>query len=279
MLYLKEFIKSKQELNLKENTITTYENLLGRFNTWLCNQNNVSYLQKSTIINISTATIQKYVNELKSEYSKNTVVLHLASIKEYFNFLKYNSVIKENPCYGVRIPKDKTTTKKKHMTLTEGQSVLSSVTDIKDRAIMSLGMLMGLRREEIATLELSAFDLNNNTITFLRKGSKIQTLPIFESAMSAVMSQYNEAKSKGHVYLFQSSHGKKPITTVTVHNIVKKYSEYGVHENRRIAAKNLIANGIEINTVAKVLNHSNIGTTQRYIRFEDSEVLETLRRM
>jgi site-specific recombinase XerD len=278
MLYLKEFVKSKQELNLKENTIATYESLLNRFNSWLCEYNNVSYLQKSTILNISTATIQKYVNELKSEYSKNTVVLHVASIKEYFNFLKHNSIIKENPCYGVRIPKDKIRQeKKKPMTIVDVNDMISKIDNSRDMAMVTLGFVLGMRREEISSIELKNIDIQDGTIVFLRKGGKIQTLPIIESARPAIEAQYNLALSKGHSFLFQSTHGRKAITPTQVFNVIKKYTEFAPHDLRRVACKNLNDKSVNINIIQKFMGHESQVTTQRYINYSSNEVLNALR--
>jgi site-specific recombinase XerD len=90
MLFKKEFLAQKKSLNLKPNTLKTYEDYLTRFEAWLCEAKGVKYLQKQTITGLSTADVQKYITELKKCYSKATCMIHLATIREFYNALLHN---------------------------------------------------------------------------------------------------------------------------------------------------------------------------------------------
>lgn len=209
------------------------------------------------------------------------------SLKVFFEFLKSNEYINENPLDKTNRPKIKTEHKVTYLAKDEINEVLNEVrlnsTEQKksrDLCLISLMLSTGLRVSAVTQINIEDVNLENNTIRVVEKGNKIRTIS-FGDNLGALIWKCIEDREKyfpgAETNALFLSQWKRRMTTQAVRDLVSKYTEnvqgkhITPHKLRASAATNLAASGMSIQAIAKVLGHENIQTTKRYVEVLDEE--------
>jgi len=150
----------------------------------------------------------------------------------------------------------------------------SSLTDIRDRAMLQLLYATGLRVSELVSLRLSDVNLQAGYLMTSGKGEKERLIPVGEAAKQAV-AEYLIASRGGPVpvesrFLFLSRFAEK-MSRQSFWNIIKKRAlEAGIlksispHTLRHSFATHLLENGADLRSVQMMLGHADLATTQIY---------------
>ena len=143
----------------------------------------------------------------------------------------------------------------------------------RDLAIIMLGIGTGIRVGALTQINISDIDFKNNTIHVIEKGHKDRYLS-FGTNVRNILSMwlldrqtyFPEADTDA---LFISQ-WRKRITTEGVGKLLKRYAD-GIngkhitpHKMRSTAATNMVKSGADIQTVANIMGHQSVVTTQRY---------------
>lgn len=212
-----------------------------------------------------------------------------SSLNAFFNFLKSHDYIEENPLDKTKRPKIKTEHKVTYLTKREINSVLKEVKSkasakkiSRDLCLMSLALSTGLRVSAITQINIEDVDFENNTIKVIEKGDKTRYINFGDNLKELIVKCIEDReKSFSNVStnaLFVSQWGKR-MTTQAVRDLVAKYTG-GVkgkhitpHKLRASTAMNLYAANVDLLTIASILGHENVTTTQRYTRaYDDKKV-------
>jgi site-specific recombinase XerD len=160
----------------------------------------------------------------------------------------------------------------------------TSVTGLRDRAIIELLFSSGLRVSELVGLDVEHVNLERREFTVRGKGQKDR--PVFVSEESASwLTKYLEARKDTLKPLFLSVGGpKKPdtsgnyrrLTARSIQRIVSKTAllagitkHVSPHSLRHSYATDLLMNGADLRSVQTMLGHANIATTQIYTHITD----------
>jgi site-specific recombinase XerD len=244
---------------------------------------------------VKASDVNRYMSSLRHKEVNGQIVrtgddiraARWTSVRTFFQFLKENDYIEENPFDKTTRPKIKTEHKVTYLTKQEIETVLNEVrlhaTEQKksrDLCLMSLALSTGLRVSAITQINLEDIDLENNTIKVIEKGNKIRTIN-FGNNLNMLI--YNCIKDRDKYFpnadtnaLFLSQ-WKRRMTQQAVRDLVSKYTQaiqgkhITPHKLRASAATNLAASGVSIQAIAKVLGHENIQTTRRYVEVLDEE--------
>jgi site-specific recombinase XerD len=155
-----------------------------------------------------------------------------------------------------------------------------SVVGLRDVAIIGLAATTGLRRAELAALELADVEQTTGRLVVRGKGNKQRAVYVTNGALDALR---DWAAARGpqpgalFVRLVRTPGGRHHVTDhrVSVQTIVdtlkRRARESGVdpirpHDLRRTVAGELLDAGTDISTVARLLGHANVQTTARYDR-------------
>jgi integrase len=141
-------------------------------------------------------------------------------------------------------------------------------------SIIRIALLTGLRLNSIRTLSWASVDLNANTITIESTYSKNKKEPILPIS-STIRKLLLEAKLRrgGSEYVFseamamtRSDLGKK------FHGLCKKLGIQGLrfHDLRHTCGTRLAEQGHGIETISKVLGHSSVKMSMRYVHPKES---------
>lgn len=284
-----EFYFSLEGEGKSYTTLTNYINHNVDFMKYFTNgvQNDNFY------VDVKPADINRYMASIRHKEVKGKIIrtgddiraARWTSLKAFFEFLKGNDYIDENPLDKTNRPKIKTEHKVTYLTKEEIDLVLDEIrlcaTEQKrsrDLCLISLALSTGLRVSAITQINIEDIDLDNNTINVVEKGNKIRTIR-FGDNLGVLIWQCIEDREKyfpgADTNALFISQWKRRMTTQAVRDLVAKYTtvinkHITPHKLRASAATNLAASGVSIQAIAKVLGHDNIQTTRRYV-----EVLET----
>ncbi|WP_256834718.1 tyrosine-type recombinase/integrase [Parageobacillus thermoglucosidasius] len=158
--------------------------------------------------------------------------------------------------------------------------------EARNKAIIAMLADTGLRAFEIRGLE--AKNVKENTILVNGKGNKERYIfisPALKKILiryERIQKEYFKDKNMNEKYYFLSYKGDQ-ISHVGLGNIVKEAGERAGIRDKRVSphtfrhffAVQCILNGIDIYTLSKLLGHSDISTTQRYLQsLEDFQLIE-----
>jgi len=222
--------------------------------------------------------------------SGSTIRRKLAALSSLFEYLSNQNAVTHNPVKGVKRPKiesyeGKTPALGDH----QARKLLlapdpETIKGKRDRALLSVFLYHGLRREELCLLEMRDIT-ERRGVVHLRvhgKGGKTRYLPLHPGS-AELISLYIESvgERKPSSPLFQpvkdNTSGKhdKAMTADGVYKVVREYVEsvglnsedgFGVHSLRATAATNALDHEADIAKVQEWLGHSNIATTRLYDR-------------
>ena len=246
-------------------------------------------------LSITPSDVNRYMGAIRHKESNGKIIrtgddiraARWTSLRTFFEFLKNNSCIDENPLDKTNRPKIRTEHRVTFLKKDEINKVLDAVRlsatkqkKSRDLCLMSLMLSTGLRVSAVTQINIEDIDLINNTIKVIEKGNKVRTIA-FGANLNGLIAQYLKDREKyfpdAETNALFLSQWKRRITDQAVRDIVAKYTtdiqgkHITPHKLRASAATNLAASGVSIQAIAKVLGHENIQTTRRYVEVLDSE--------
>lgn len=152
---------------------------------------------------------------------------------------------------------------------------LRACTDDRERAIIWLGVGLGMRRAEIANARWADYDDLAGTIRVTGKGGHVRVLPVIPEVRAAL--EKIRGPRSYPIIGRQSGVEGKPLTvrqiSYLVRNIVEragvKHSAHdgvGVHSLRHTAASDVLEVSGDLRAVQTMLGHANLSTTSVYLR-------------
>lgn len=141
---------------------------------------------------------------------------------------------------------------------------LSTIDNIKHKAILSLTFSVGLRVSEIVNLKI--VDINSKRMIIdikNAKGRKDRIVPLTEKILLLLREYYLKFKPKE--YLFNGQNSLK-YSIGSCQKIYKKYIEEksSIHTLRHSSFTSMLEEGTDISVIQKVAGHSSYKTTQIY---------------
>jgi integrase len=169
------------------------------------------------------------------------------------------------------------------LTASEVKRLMASVngrTGRRDRVVLALLVGAGLRRDELVTLKWEDVKRQGERVVLdvMGKGQKARVIPI-SPALAAILEDwrtFSEGAKSERVVRGLASGGRltDSLTSSQVFNIVRKYGarigkpELAPHDARRTFAQLGYENGVPVTQLSRLLGHSSIETTQRYLNLE-----------
>lgn len=160
-----------------------------------------------------------------------------------------------------------------------------------DRVLLLTFRYTGPRLSELVTLRTDEVDLEARQISLVGKGRKPRVIPI-PHLLADVLHEYRETLRPSlpeSAYLFANPNGNRSLRgrygPRALHNLVLEAgTSAGVagrhfpHRWRHSYATSLVRRGEDIHVVQRVMGHSNIATTTRYLHLSDADLLEAIDR-
>jgi site-specific recombinase XerD len=213
---------------------------------------------------VSNADVRDYLYHLANDREVSTSTLNIA-----INALKfyYGEILKPRFVYVIMRPKKD---KKLPVVLSQGEvsRMISSVSNIKHRAILMLVYSAGLRVSEVVTVKLEDIDTERKLIHIKgAKGRKDRYTMLSDVAMETLR-EYQEKYKPGN-WLFMGIKPEKHISTRTVQAIFEQACEktgikkrVSVHSLRHSFATHLVESGVDLRYIQELLGHKSSKTTK-----------------
>lgn len=272
------------EKGLSENSIFSYVSDVKKLNRFLAKEK--IELQSSTQENINEFLRE----ETRKKISNRTKARVIASLRQFFKYLKDLSLIAENPMENVEAPKIERTlpdylSQKEILRLFSVFDEYSPL-ELRDKAMFELLYSSGLRISEACNLELTDLDLDNMLLKVKGKGNRERLVPFGEVALNLLRSYLENARDrilKTHhsKFLLVSKKGGA-LSRKSAWRLLKRYIERA-HINKNITphtlrhsfATHLLQNNADLRAVQELLGHIDISTTQIYTHLAAPHLKET----
>lgn len=149
--------------------------------------------------------------------------------------------------------------------------------------VWKVGCNLALRISDLLDLKFDDLDINRRTLTLIEKKTKKTKVITLNSAVIEIVERRRK-ENPSHVYLFQVDCNRaknKPITRVSVGRVFKECAEtlgiknINTHSMRKSRGKAMYDDGVPIEKIAGVLNHSSPSVTMRYIGITKEQIQQT----
>lgn len=284
---LKEFIFDCKLRRLSERTIKGYKNNnLGMFK-FLSNEYGIEEVEETNHI-----AIKGYIEYLTEKGLSEVYINGLIKcFRAYLSYCVREQYIIKNPAERVRWQREPlkliNTFTNEEVKLMINYYNSSCFLGVRNKLIMILLFDTGMRNNELCNLKIS--DIRGSYINIFGKGKKVRHVPI-TAVINKQMIRYlrireNYVKDKinfDNDYLLLSRNGKR-LTVEAIERIVRlcgdacnvrKEIRISPHTCRHYYAQAQLRNGCDLFTVSKLLGHSNINITKRYLQsMGDDDVL------
>lgn len=304
-----EFMLYCRSTQLREKTMSSYEQTLHLFGRWLADE-----LKIYTVDKITENVIRKYIDDLQTrgkytfyvndlskkknypdrrrDYRKpvsvTTINNYIRNIRVFFNWLEREYIIRKNPMKRIRQLKYNRQAKV-FLSDEDLKKLLSKFdksyfTEHRDYVMIMLMLDSGMRLGECSTLLVTDLELARKRINLRAeetKGRKDRTV-YFSPKTESVLRRWLQFKDRyvESDYLFPVKEHGGAISVGNFETNFKRYinragldEDYCPHCLRNNFAKRCLMNGMDIFTLSKILGHSSVEVTeQAYLDLTDDDI-------
>jgi len=273
-----EFLENDKKLSA--NTLQSYRRDIIQFQEYLDDE-------RLMYSKLDQQEIKEYIEYLKKIGKKtSTISRNLASIRSFYQFLLRSKKVRKDPTEGMQSPKIE---KKAPSILSSDEVELLleqpknvDLKGIRDKAMLEFAYATGMRVTEIISLNLE--DVNfEKAFVICANGVKKRNIPLGNLSLKALDEYVKDArpvmiKNENEKALFVNVNGKR-LTRQGFWKIIKYYKEQAhitkditPHVLRHSFATHLLQNGADLKSIQMMLGHSDISSTQIYMKFQDESL-------
>lgn len=275
-------------MDAREKSYTTMDNYINHvvefMNFYTKEKNNDKFYETVTdddIEKFMTSIRRKTINGEEIEIGDDIRAAKWSSLNTFFKFLSQKKHIVNNPMLLTERPRIRTKHTVTYMTTKEIESVFQKIAaearpmvKNRDTCIMAMGLGTGLRVSAMVNINVEDIDFKANSIKVIEKGRKTREIKFAEGLRNLLLiwlkdrELYFDGQENGPLFISQL---KNRMSVDSVEKLVKKYTNHlskkiTPHKLRSSAAMNLHGAGVDILTIASILGHENVATTQRYTK-------------
>jgi site-specific recombinase XerD len=233
--------------------------------------------------------LKAYRAHLVERYARATVATRLAAIRRFYQAAVWRGFRPDNPAAGIRPPRERTARDERVRFLPlEGLKRLldaprgDGLRATRDRAMLALMGVHGLRVGEIVALDVADLDLDAGTVSVPGKGGKRRTVYLVDISRQRLadwLAVRERAAGEGKTALFVALDRAKRftgrrMTRRAVEALTDRYLErlglkrsgISCHSLRHSAAVWARAFGATVDALADMLGHASVDTTRIYAR-------------
>ncbi|HDY76109.1 MAG TPA: tyrosine recombinase XerC [Candidatus Marinimicrobia bacterium] len=287
-IYITDFINyAEKEKAYSVHTLKSYNHDLDRFYAFM-----TLYIGKSiwSYKEVDKQTIRHFLGrEFEEGFAGKTVARRLATIKSFFKYLLSNNIINVNPAAEVRTPKTRKSLPVfiNEKLIDELMNIpdMSTMTGIRDKAVLELFYSTGMRLNELVQLNFGDFQFEQQLVRVLGKGQKERLIPYGNRAKISLVYYWqkrgiNLLTAERAEPCFVNAKNKR-ISIRTVQRRVKMYiqqvaegSSLGPHTLRHSFATHMLERGADIRALKDLLGHSSLSSTQVYTHIQPEKMKE-----
>lgn len=218
---------------------------------------------------------------VKVGVKSSTIASYWSKLNPFFIWLESGGYIDKSPLAYISKPKEyyenKPAVKKKDIEKLYASILLQSNSTFiikRDTALLSTLFFTGVRKRELLSFKVRDIDLEKNIITIkgeTSKSKRTRRIPI-NPTLKVHLADYLKARKKyTSEMLFVSSNRDSGLTEYGIKHWVKRMRKqsgvrFHLHQLRHTFACNLARNNISLPKLQKLMGHTDLRMTERYVR-------------
>ena len=273
-----DFLENDKKLSA--NTLQSYRRDIVQFQDYLDNK-------RLVYSKIGQQEIKDYIEYLKEIGKKtSTISRNLASIRSFYQYQLRAKKVKKDPTDGMKSPKIEKkapsvlSSEEVELLLEQPKNV--DLKGIRDKAMLEFAYATGMRVTEIISLNIEDVNFEKSFVTCASEVKK-RNIPLGKLSLKALEEYVKDArpvmiKKEDEKALFVNVNGKR-LTRQGFWKIIKYYKEQAhitkditPHVLRHSFATHLLQNGADLKSIQMMLGHSDISSTQVYMKFQDESL-------
>lgn len=220
-------------------------------------------------------------NTVKVGVKDSTIATYHRKLNTFFIWLHSGGHIDENPLANIKRPTENYDDKRA-IERSDVEKIYASITLHSSRAILmrrdiamiSMLFFTGLRKTELTLLQVRDIDMKRKLITIRGETSKSKRrrqIPINPILLNHLKDYLNERKGYKTEMLWVSGIRDAGITKHGIKHWVKRLNKtsgvkFHLHQFRHTFACNLAKNNIGLPNLQKLMGHTDLRMTERYLR-------------
>jgi integrase len=247
-------------------TATNQRSTLGQF---------AEVMGRRDVSRIGRTDIERWLQTI-SHLSPGTRRNRWSTVRLFLAHMVADGKLRRNPCDQIPAPK---VPRSRHRSLSHDATtaLLAACPDARARCIIILGLQLGLRRAEIAGLEVGDIDWSAQTVEVTGKGGHVRVVPLTAEARRAVDAYLAESPANGGPLIRCDRYPTRPVkpawvgrlvTAIAYNAGVKLGPRDGVstHALRHTAATDCYQSSRDVMVVRDMLGHRDLSATATYVR-------------
>jgi integrase len=228
------------------------------------------YFKATDLRQITPMDIERYrASLLHSGLQKSTTNRAIAVLKRMFNLAIDEGYMEKNPARKIKLFSEADTVKERILTAEEEHRLIACCCEhMKDLVVFALNT--GMRLGEILNLKWANVNLKTGIIRVeFTKSGKTRIVPMNQ----VLQEMLPRLRRKGHEYVFTNpdSGDRFKVTKRSFRTGCRKAGIHGLrfHDLRHTFATRLVRNGVDIGAIQRLLGHSTLLVTQRYVHADE----------
>jgi integrase/recombinase XerD len=218
---------------MSDSTRKTYISMVKQFSRHLDEKG-------KSLIDVGKPELKDWLRVLRLEQGLRASSLqgHFSALSALYDYLQDDGIIRANPVLPFRkrnlhgYKKSKEAEPRKLISVDEAAKLVRSVVDSRDRAIILLLLKTGIRRHELAELDVQDLDLMNMSMKLKETPKRSNRIVFFDEEAMEAMIWWLEAREKMNCSdpaLFVGNGGRR-LNPLSINRIVIRYAtRVGLH--------------------------------------------------
>jgi site-specific recombinase XerD len=281
---IQSFLLYQEDQNHTPKTVEFYDEKLNRFLRVLG--------EDAHLKDLSIEAVRRYQRASRERGgSKFSQHAYMRSVKTFLRWLGREGYVERELWRGVEMPKvpsynDVTIDVLNDEEIERLLSFLDPATDVgcRDRGIACLMLESGLRLEEVVKLQVGDVHLKESYVKVHGKGDKENYVPLgptTQKALARYLEHFRRPVKAREPAFFLNIFGEPLSSTSVQSSFVRLAKRSGItrlhpHLLRHTAATRMLANGADLHTVQRLLRHSDVRVTLRYLHLVPDQLQERM---
>jgi len=290
--HLRRFSIWQLEHNYSRHTVDTRARVLRDFIVW-ADQRGLKYPQEITkpIIERFQRHLFYYRKKNGAPLSFRTQSARLTPVRAFFKWLTKQNIILSNPASEIDLPRPEMRLPAAILTTDEAERIIAqpdiqTPAGLRDRAILELLYVTGMRRSEAASLKTWDMDFGRAAAVIRQgKGHKDRIVPVSIRALQWLAKYRDEARPRlaggDNVSAFFLNRWGQQLEEKRLTKMMHEYKQSAgikkpgaCHLWRHTMATMMLEGGADIRFIQSMLGHASLETTQIYTRVSVAKLAE-----
>lgn len=195
------------------------------------------------LLGVTEDILVRYLGHLRTKNLSHATIKHyFATFGVFYDFLVMKKYIAVNPVTSAfrkhylnrSLKKHDASQRRQCITVEQAKMLVESILDVKELALVVLGLKTGLRRTEISTLCVEDVDMKNMVIHVQPTRKRSNEIIYFDRETQVVLGQWlalREKRNKNHISaLFLERFGNRLSSKAVNEIVVKHATVVGLHD-------------------------------------------------